>query len=254
MRNIALGLGVCMAAACGSNGAPTKQVQTILASAFTSDPTIKDNNGDGLPDWVIRDRESDNFTQDSKFSIQNGVLRSDGGNTGGDPLDSRPRMDYPNHTELVWSARSLSNNDFAVPTVGQIYTEWGWVGAQTWINFDYDVPNAHWAAVFSMIYRRATDQVLFVVNQIDDAPGSTNLIYRILYVQTGLPIDDFVDAKMHLYIPDSMIGISVNGVDKGKVAYERKFEAASKDDRFVTVFPPQGASEWKSLVLQVAEP
>ena len=249
-----LGLGLCSLMACGSSSPPAKQTQTILATTFASDPTLQDANGDGVLDWVIRDRESDHLPQDAKFGLQNGALRSDGGDTGGDPLDLRPRMDYPNHTELLWSARSLSNNDFEAPTVGQIYTQWVWVGAQTWINFDYDVPNAHWAAVFAMIYRRATDQVLFVVNQIDDAPGSTNLIYRIMYVQTGLPLDEFVDVKMHLYIPESMVGLAVNGVDKGKVAYERKYEAAPKDDRFVTLFPPQGASEWKSVTLQVAAP
>jgi hypothetical protein len=148
----------------------------------------------------------------------------------------------------------LNNNDFAVPTVGQLFTSWVWVGSQTWINFDYDVANAHWAAVFAMIYKRATDQVLLVVNQIDDAPGSTNLIYKILYVQAGLPPDNFIDAKLHLYIPESMVGISVNGVDQGKVSYERKYEAAPKDDRFITIFPPQGTSEWKSLIVQIAEP
>jgi len=249
-----LGLGLLSLVACGSSATAPKQVQTILATTFASDPTLQDTNGDGVLDWVIRDRENDHFPQDAKFSLQGGIMRSDGADTGGDPLDLRPRMDYPNHTELLWSSRALSNKDFAAPTVGQIYTEWGWVGSQTWINFDYDVPNAHWAAVFGMIYRRATDQVFFLTNQIDDAPGSTNLIYKIMYVQTGLPLDEFVDVKMHLYIPESMVGITVNGVDKGKVPYERKIEAAPKDDRFVTLFPPQGASEWKSVTVQVAEP
>jgi hypothetical protein len=215
---------------------------------------VQDSNGDGVLDWVIRDRETDHLPQDAKFSIAGGVLREDGGDTGSDLLDSRPRMDYPNHTELFWSARSLSNNDFEAPTVGQIYTQWGWVGAQTWINVDYDLVNAHWAAVFAMIYRRAADQVVMVVNQIDDAPGSTNLIYRIMYVQTGLPLEDFVDIKLHFYIPESMVGISVNSVDKGKAAYELKYEAASKDDRMFVMFTPQGSAEWKSIGVQVAAP
>jgi len=249
-----LGLALSALVACGSSTPAPKQVQTILATTFTSDPTLQDSNGDGVLDWVIRDREGDHFPQDPKFSLHEGIMRSDGGDTGGDPLDMRPRIDHPDHTELLWSTRSLSNNEFAAPTVGQIYTQWAWVGSQTWINFDYDVPNAHWAAVFAMVYRRATDQVLFVVNQIDDAPGSTNLIYRILYVQTGLPLEELVDAKLHLYISESMVGVTVNGLDKGKVAYERKYEAASKDDRFVTLFTPQGASEWKSVALQVAVP
>lgn len=251
---LSLSLGFCTLAACGSSSTAPKQVPTIVSTVFATDPTLQDSNADGVLDWVIRDRESDHFAQDAKFTIQNGVFHSEGGQTGGDCLDSRPRMDYPNHTELLWSARSLDNNDFALPTVGQIYTGWPWVGSQTWINFEYDVPNAHWAAVFTMIYRRATDQVLFVVNQVDDAPGSTNLIYNILYVQAGLPPDDFVDVKLHLYIPEEMVGITVNGVNQGKVAYERKYEAAAKDDRFITIFPPQGTSEWKSLTVQVAEP
>jgi len=247
-------LGLCTLLACGSNAPTAKQMQTIMATTFASDPTLQDTNGDGVLDWVIRDRESDHFSQDSKFSLHDGIMRSDGGDTGGDPLDMRPRIDYPDHTELAWSTRALSNDDFVAPTEGQIYTQWVWVGAQTWINFEYDVPNAHWAAVFAMVYRRATDQVFFVVNQIDDAPGSTNLIYKIMYVQTGLPLEDFVDAKMHLYIADSMVGITVNGVDKGKFAYQRKYEAAPKDDRFVTLFPPQGSAEWKYVTVQVAEP
>jgi len=249
-----LGLGLCSLVACGSSSPTSTQVQTILATTFESDPTLQDSNGDGVLDWVIRDRESDHLVQDTKFSITGGVLREDGADTGSDLLDSRPRMDFPNHTELLWSARSLSNNDFAAPTVGQIYTQWGWVGAQTWINFDYDVPNAHWAAVFAMIYRRATDQVMMVVNQIDEAPGSTNLIYRIMYVQTGLPLEDFVAVKLHFYIPESMVGITVNGLDKGKAAYEKKYEAAPKDDRMFVMFTPQGSAEWKSIAVQVAAP
>jgi hypothetical protein len=251
---VTLGLGLCSLAACGSSTPAPKQVQTILATTFASDPTLQDTNHDGVLDWVIRDRESDHLPQDAKFSITNGVLREDGGDGASDLLDSRPRMDYPNHTELFWSARALSNTDFVAPTLGQIYTQWGWVGAQTWINFEYDVPNAHWAAVFGMIYRRATDQVFFVVNQIDEAPGSTNLIYRIMYVQTGLPLEDFVDVNLHLYIPESMVGVTVNGVDKGKVAYERKYEAAPKDDRMFVMFTPQGVAEWKSVGVQVAAP
>jgi hypothetical protein len=247
-----LGLGLCSLAACGSSSPAPAKVQTIMATTFVSDPTLQDSNDDGVLDWVIRDRESDHLDQDTKFSITGGVLREDGGDTGSDLLDSRPRMDYPNHTELSWSARSLSNKDFEAPTVGQIYTQWGWVGAQTWINVDYHVQEAHWAAVFAMIYRRAADQVLMVVNQIDDAPGSTNLIYRIMYVQTGLPLEDFVDVKLHFYIPESMVGISVNGLDKGKAAYELKYEAAPKDDRVFTMFTPQGSAEWRSIGVQVA--
>jgi hypothetical protein len=40
----------------------------------------------------------------------------------------------------------------------------------------------------------------------------------------------------------------------GKVPYELKYEAAAKDDRFVTIFPPQGTSEYQMVALQVAEP
>jgi hypothetical protein len=96
--------------------------------------------------------------------------------------------------------------------------------------------------------------VLYVVNQVEVAPGSTDLIYNILYVQTGLPPDDFVNVKLHLYIPEEMVGISVNGVDQGKVAYQRKYETAAKDDRQITMIPTQGTSEWKSLTVQVAQP
>lgn len=247
-------LGALAACSSGDDKPTSKPVQTIVSTVFTTDPTLQDSNGDGIFDWVIRDRETDHFPQDPKFSIVNGVFRSEGGESGGDCLDSRPRMDYPNHTEFLWSARSLNNKDFDLPAVGQIYTSWVWVGAQAWINFDYDVPNAHWAAVFGMVYKRATDQVLFLVNQIDEAVGSTNLIYKILYVQAGLPPDDFVNVKLHLYIPEKMIGVSVNGVDQGKVPYELKYEAAPKDDRFVTIFPPQGTAEYQMLALQVAEP
>ncbi len=225
-----------------------------MSALFASDPTLQDSNMDGVADWVIRDHETYHFADDPKMSVTDGVFTSVGGDQGGDCLDSRPRMDYPDHTELLFSTRSLSNNAFDVPAVGQIYSSWTWVGSQTWINFDYDVPNAHWAAVFTMVYQQAGEQVLFVVNQIDDAPGSTNLIYKILYVQDGLPADAFVDVKLHLYLSESAGGITVNGGDKGKVAYERKYEAAPKDDRFVTIFPPQGTSEWKSVALQVAAP
>jgi hypothetical protein len=252
--SVFLSLGLCSLVGCDSSSPAPKPVQTILATTFESDPTLQDTNADGVLDWVIRDRESDHFAQDPKFSITNGILREDGGEGGSDLLDSRPRMDYPNDTELFWSARAVRNKDFVAPTLGQIYTDWVWVGAQTWINFQYDVPNAHWAAVFGMIYRRATDQVLFIVNQIDEAPGSTNLIYKIMYVQTGLPLEDFVDVKLHLYIPESMVGVTVNGLDKGKVAYELKYEAAPKDDRMFVMFTPQGAAEWKSVGVQVAAP
>ena len=84
---LSLGLGLCSLAACGSSTpAEGKQVQTILATTFQSDPTLQDSNGDGVLDWVIRDRESDHLAQDSKFSITNGILREDGGDTGSSRL------------------------------------------------------------------------------------------------------------------------------------------------------------------------
>jgi hypothetical protein len=129
-----LGLGLCSLVACGGGGAEETKVQTILATTFESDPTLQDSNHDGVLDWVIRDRESDHLAQAQTLSITGGILREVGGDTGSELLDSRPRMDFPNHSELFWSARALSNKDFTAPTVGQIYTEWGWVGAQTWIN------------------------------------------------------------------------------------------------------------------------
>jgi hypothetical protein len=181
----------------------------------------------------------------------------DGTDGGGDLLDSRPRMDYPDHTELVWSARVLDNVDMEpYPVDGSIFTKWNFPGAQTWINFQYDVPNAHWAAVFVMIYRHASQQILYVVNQVDVAPGSTDLGYRILYSQAGLPLDEFVNVKLHLYISEEKVGIAVNGVDQGKLPYERKFESAPKDDRFITIWPsaPGGTAEWKYVTVQVAQP
>ncbi len=236
-------------------------VQTIVETVFNSDPTQQDSNDDNVMDWVIRDRESDHLPDGDAISIQDGAYHSE----NGDPLDSRPRMDYPDHTELIFSARSLGNDTFELPTVGQIYGvgTWPWVGAQTWINFHYDVEEAHWAAVFTQIYRTETEQVFFVINQIDENDSSTDLVYKILYVQSGLPLDEFVDVKLHLYISEEKVGITVNGEDQGKVAYERKFEAEPKDDRFVTLYAPSGGTsdppvptvaEWKSLTLQVAAP
>jgi hypothetical protein len=113
------------------------------------------------------------------------------------------------------------------------------------------VANAHWAAASVMIYRResAEDQVLFVMNQIDDAPGSTSLTHKIVYVQTGLPIDEFVDVKLLLHISTHQLGLTVNGVDQGKFAYELKYEAAPKDDRFTAIAPNQGIAELKYLKL-----
>src|SRR5881392_655772 len=74
----AFGLGLCSLVACGSSSPAPAKVQTILATTFESDPTLQDTNGDGVLDWVIRDRESDHLAQDTKFSIAGGVLREDG--------------------------------------------------------------------------------------------------------------------------------------------------------------------------------
>jgi hypothetical protein len=225
-------------------------VQEIRTNLFDSDPTLQDADGDGVKDWVIRDRESEHLGDDAKISIEDGTIRS----ANGDPVDSRPRMDYPDHTELIWSARAVSNDDMEPYEQGEYYADWNFPGAQTWINFDYDVPNAHWAAVFTMVYKYGDEQILYVMNQINDAKGSTNLRYKCLYVQKGLPLDEFVDVKLHLDIGEREVGITVNGEDQGKVAYELKQEAEPKDDRFVTIFVPQGVAEWRSLSLQVAQP
>jgi hypothetical protein len=104
-----------------------------------------------------------------------------------------------------------------------------------------------------MLYKYGDEQVLYVMNQIDEAEGSTNLRYKCLYVQRGLPLDEFVDAKLHLYISEHKVGITVNGEDQGKVAYELKYEAEPKDDRQITMFVPEGVAEWKSLSVQVAK-
>jgi hypothetical protein len=92
------------------------------------------------------------------------------------------------------------------------------------------------------------------MNQINEADGSTNLRFHCLYVQRGLPLEELVDVELHLYIAEHQVGITVNGEDQGKLAYELKSEAEPKDDRFITMFVPQGVAEWKSLSLQIAEP
>jgi len=239
--------------ACGSSSDdPVSQGNVILATTFDSDPTMQKTNGTQA--WVIRDHESNHFgAAHPGLSIAGGVLRFD--STGGDCcLDSRPRTDFPDGTEMIFSTRSVSNevfNDDVAPEVGQLFPTWPWAGTNNWINFDYDVANAHWAAVAVMIYRRESvqDQVLFVINQIDDAPGSTNLTHKIVYVQTGLPLDEFVEVNLHLYISTHEFGLTVNGEDQGKTPYELKYEAASKDDRFVAVAPNQGVAELKYLKL-----
>lgn len=246
----------CLAliAACGGgeDGGPEDQrgIQQIRTSIFDSDPTLQDTDGDGVKDWIIRDRESEHLDEDPKISIENAAIRSE----NGDPVDSRPRMDYPDHTELIWSARSLLNEQIEPYEQGEYYSDWNFPGAQTWINFDYDVPNAHWAAVFAMIYKYGDEQILYVMNQINEAEGSTNLRYKCLYVQKGLPPDEFVDVSLHLYISEREVGVTVNGEDQGRVAYELKYEAEPKDDRFITLFVPEGVAEWKSLSVQVAKP
>jgi hypothetical protein len=246
--------GAALLAGCGGSddGSPADDegVQKIRTNLFDSDPTLQDADGDGVKDWVIRDRESEHLDEDAKISIEAGVIRSQ----NGDPVDSRPRMDYPDHTELMWSARAVSNEEIEPYEEGEYYSDWSFPGAQTWINFHYDVPNAHWAAVFAMIYKYGDEQVLYVMNQINDAEGSTSLRYKCLYVQKGLALGEFVDVKLHLYISEQQVGLTVNGEDKGRVGYERKYEAESKDDRFITMFVPEGVAEWKSLAVQVAAP
>ena len=246
--------GLALLAGCGGgddgNAKAKDGVQEIRTNLFDSDPTLQDSDDDGVNDWVIRDRESEHLDDDPKISIENGAVRSQ----NGDPVDSRPRMDYPDHTELIWSARAVSNAEMEPYEQGKYYADWNFPGAQTWINFEYDVPNAYWAAVFTMVYRYGDEQILYVMNQINEAEGSSNLRYKCLYVQKGLPLDEFVDVKVHLYISEREVGITVNGEDQGKVAYELKQEAEPKDDRFITIFVPEGVAEWKSLSVRVAQP
>jgi hypothetical protein len=239
--------------ACGSSSdEPDGQGHVILETTFDSDPTMQKINGTQA--WVIRDHESNHFgAAHPGLSIEGDVLRFD--STGGDCcLDSRPRVDYPDGTEMIFSTRSVSNevfNDDVAPEPGDLFPNWPWAGTNNWINFEYDVANAHWAAASVMIYRResAQDQVLFLMNQIDDAPGSTNLTHKIVYVKTGLPLDEFIDVNLHLYISTHQLGLTVNGEDQGKFPYELKYEAAPKDDRFVAVAPNQGVVELKYLKL-----
>jgi hypothetical protein len=255
---ILLGLSLSVAAvACGSSkDEPTaSKTDVILATTFDSDPTMQKVSGTQA--WVIRDHETNHFGDAHPgLAIENDVLRFD--STGGDCcLDSRPRTDYPDGTVMAFSTRSVSNEVFkddVAPEVGDLFPDWPWAGTNNWINFEYDVPNAHWAAVAVMIYRREStqDQVLFVMNQIDDAPGSTNLTHKIVYVQTGLPLEDFVDVELKLLTSSHEVGLTVNGVDQGKIAYELKYEAAPKDDRFVAIAPNRGIAEIKYLNLEVA--
>ncbi len=249
---LGLSLSVPLVACGGSNDEPDDQGNVILSTTFDSDPTTQKNSGTQA--WVIRDHESNHFGDGHPgLSIENDVLRFD--SAGGDCcLDSRPRMDFPDGTELHFSTRSASNevfNDDVAPEAGDLFPDWPWAGTNNWINFEYDVPNAHWAAAFVMIYRRESegDQVLFLGNQIDDAPGSTNLTHKILYVLTGLPLDEFVEVELKLHISSRELGLTVNGEDQGKFDYELKYEAASKDDRFTAIAPNRGTAELKYLKL-----
>jgi len=245
-------LSVALVACGSSKDEGDSQEKVILSTTFDSDPTMQTNSGTQA--WVIRDFESNHFGDAHPgLAIENDVLRFD--STGGDCcLDSRPRTDFPDGTEMIFSTRSVSNEVFqedVAPEPGDLFPTWPWAGTNNWINFEYDVPNAHWAAMAVMIYRRESvqDQVLFLMNQIDDAPGSTNLTHKIVYVQTGLPLDEFVDVNLHLYISTHEVGLTVNGEDQGKFGYELKYEAASKDDRFVAIAPNQGIAELKYLKL-----
>lgn len=241
-----------MVACGGSNDEPAKEGNVILSTTFDSDPTMQKNSGTQA--WVIRDHEANHFGDvHPGLSIADGVLRFD--SAGGDCcLDSRPRVDFPDGTKLVFSTRSAVNEVFlddVAPAAGDLFPGWPWAGTNNWINFEYDVPNAHWAAAFIMIYRRESvgDQVLMLGNQIDDAPGSTNLTHKLLYVMTGLPLDEFVEVALELKISSHELGLTVNGVDQGDFPYELKYEAAPKDDRFTAIAPNQGVSETKYLKL-----
>jgi hypothetical protein len=247
-----LSLSVALVGCGSSKDEPESDGNVILATTFDSDPTMQKISGTQA--WVIRDHESNHFGDAHPgLSIDGDVLRFD--STGGDCcLDSRPRTDFPDGTEMVFSTRSASNEVFqddVAPQAGDLFPDWPWAGTNNWINFEYDVANAHWAAAAVMIYRRESvgDQVLFLMNQIDDAPGSTNLTHKIIYVQTGLPLDEFVDVKLKLLISSHELGLTVNGEDQGKVGYELKYEAASKDDRFTAIAPNQGVQELKYLKL-----
>jgi len=250
---LGLSLSAAMAACGGSNDDPQSGGNVILSTTFNSDPTMQKNSGTQA--WVIRDHEANHFgdTAHPGLSIEDGVLRFD--SAGGDCcLDSRPRSDFPDGTEMIFSTRSVSNevfNDDVAPAVGDLFPNWPWAGTNNWINFEYDVPNAHWAAAFVMIYRRESvgDQVLMLGNQIDDAPGSTNLTHKLLYVLTGLPLDEFVEVALELKISSHELGLTVNGVDQGDFPYELKYEAAPKDDRFTAIAPNQGIAEMKYLKL-----
>src|SRR5215207_6429197 len=83
--------GLVLLAGCGGGDDGSREeedgVQEIRTNLFDSDPTLQDADGDGVKDWVIRDRESEHLDDDAKISIEGGAIRSE----NGDPVDSRPR-------------------------------------------------------------------------------------------------------------------------------------------------------------------
>jgi len=183
---------------------------------FDDDPTL-DHNGDGDPDWVLRD----GGTFD-KMLLVGGSWRLDA------PLITSPANDF---TALTTAEVSFRN------------TSLGGMGAIFWINVGRTGSN--YASIVAYLQLQADATQTLTVSHLRD-----EITIEPLVTVPGLP-SDFVNLRLLIDPVLGTVNVQADDQDQGTYRYSRY--SGSPGDRFATLSATGTTAEFNSVSIRVAE-
>jgi hypothetical protein len=203
----------------GSSLPPLDCVSTITWEAdFSTDPTALDANGDGTPDWIMRDRAPFEVNE-----LQNGVWRAPISRA----LDTNPPMNY-----LASIQVTVLMKDLNPPDTPQLY--FGYAGALFWINYGYTAEGL--IPVFASTVRSdETQQALGLYGKDANAINELGAPYPV-------PASEFVLFEMFVDAVAGTASYWVDAVSMGTVTPTRA--VLNNSDMFATLIAPSGNAEF----------
>ena len=191
----------------------------VWLADFSSDPTLLDLNGDGVPDWAMRDGSLFPVSQltDGIWSVP----------AGSQPLDSQPKQTF--------TTRTLVHGRMRGKTVNSVN------GAQFWINVDYDGSGMFAPLFVEAILQADNTQTLTVWTKM---PPSTEL--QLTQV-TGLTTD-FLDFDLDINPATPSVQFTGGGVSTDLTLMRL---ASTATDQWATVTASSQAADFDYLRVEV---
>lgn len=192
----------------------------VWEADFSTDPTGRDGNGDGVDDWIVR-----NGGTFPEVQLAGGVWQS----LPNIALDTQPKDDFDGLT---------------IAEVRMRNTAAGGEGAVFWINAD--ASGDEYAPIYVALALQLDG------SQTARVHGKrNNSTTELLYEETGLGAG-FIDVRLEIDAVNDQVGVWLDGVHRGTRGY---FSFPRPDDnRFATLIAYSSASEFDRVRIETCAP